>query len=170
MLPVHMDISECIKKSQEGIYLLSGLLKIDLQGAMEPLLNKILEFLLVKLSPQTSYLPYNFTVFILFSDVIAEVMKRPIRNEPTQWFPEGENGPFVNAGLERWTKSVMEWRAEETGRTVLVEILLRCRIRKIKVESIDDLVDIISNNSISSCLLPEPVNLDEVSLFLWFDL
>ena len=104
MLPVHMDISECIKKSQEGIYLLSGLLKIDLQGAMEPLLNKILEFLLVKLSPQTSYLPYNFTVFILFSDVIAEVMKRPI----------------VNAGLERWTKSVMEWRAEETDEPYLL--------------------------------------------------
>ena len=119
MLPVHMDISECIKKSQEGIYLLSGLLKIDLQGAMEPLLNKILEFLF-KLSPQTSYLPYNFTVFILFSDVIAEVMKRPIRNEPTQWFPEGENGPFVNAGLERWTKSVMEWRAEETDEPYLL--------------------------------------------------
>ena len=38
------------------------------------------------------------------------------------------------------------------------------------MESINDLVDIISNNSISSCLLPEPVNLDEVSLFLWFDL
>ena len=120
MLPVHMDISECIKKSQEGIYLLSGLLKIDLQGAMEPLLNKILEFLLVKLSPQTSYLPYNFTIFILFSDVIAEVMKRPVRNEPTQWFPEGENGPFVNAGLERWTKSVMEWRAEETDEPYLM--------------------------------------------------
>ena len=77
MLPVHMDISECIKKSQEGIYLLSGLLKIDLQGAIEPLLNKILEFLLVKLSPQTSYLPYNFTVFILFSATWS-LVQRPL--------------------------------------------------------------------------------------------
>ena len=36
------------------------------------------------------------------------------------------------------------------------------------MESIDDLVDIISNNSISSCLLPEPVNLDEVCLIFSF--
>ena len=42
------------------------------------------------------------------------MMKRPANMESTQWFPQGETGPFVNAGLERWTRSVEEWRSEET--------------------------------------------------------
>ena len=93
-----MDIGECVKKTPEGLYLLSGLLKIDLCHAIPSLINQILELLIVKLSPETSYLPYNFTIYM----------------ESTQWFPQGETGPFVNAGLERWTRSVEEWRSEET--------------------------------------------------------
>lgn len=111
---MEMDIGECVKKTPEGLYLLSGLLKIDLCHAIPSLINQILELLIVKLSPETSYLPYNFTIYILFSDVIAEMMRRPANMEATQWFPHGETGPFVNAGLERWTKSVEEWRSEET--------------------------------------------------------
>ena len=109
-----MDIGECVKKTPEVLYLLSGLLKIDLCHAIPSLINQILELLIVKLSPETSYLPYNFTIYIIFSDVIAEMMKRPANMESTQWFPQGETGPFVNAGLERWTRSVEEWRSEET--------------------------------------------------------
>lgn len=113
-LPVHIDIGECVKQSKEGLAILSGLLKIDLNNAQKSLLNMILDLLLVHLLPNTTYIPYNFTIFILFSDVMAEAMKRSASTQSTKWFPYGENGPFVNAGLEKWKKSVMEWRSEET--------------------------------------------------------
>ena len=51
-----------------------------------------------------------------------------------------------------------------------METILISRIKKINVDNIDEIVEIISNNSISSCVLPEPVNLDEVIMFLSFDI
>ena len=74
----------------------------------------ILDLLLVRMIPDTSCIPYDFTIFLLFSDVMAEAMQKPPSTQSTEWFPQGERGPFVNAGLERWKKSVMEWRSEET--------------------------------------------------------
>ena len=44
--------------------------------------------------------------------IVAQSLHRKPNLSPTQWFPEGEQGPFVNAGLERWLKNINDWRAE----------------------------------------------------------
>lgn len=41
-------------------------------------------------------------------------------------------------------------------------VKMMCRVRKMKIDSIEPVVEIINNMSISSAELPEPVNLEEV--------
>lgn len=36
-----INLKECFKKSEVGIHALSGLMKIDLSSAMDPLLNTV---------------------------------------------------------------------------------------------------------------------------------
>lgn len=43
-LPCVIDVSSCLRKSPEGIFVLSGMMKIDLTSAIDSLLNKVVEF------------------------------------------------------------------------------------------------------------------------------
>lgn len=45
---------------------------------------------------------------------------------------------------------------------------MRRRIRKMNLDNIDEVVEIISNSSLTCTMLPEPVNLDEVRFTLSF--
>ena len=81
---------------------------------------------------------------------------------PTQWFPEGEKGPFVNAGLERWLKNIQDWRAEGPNEPWASLSCVMRRVRRMKISSINQVVDVISDDTITVSDMPEPINLDEV--------
>lgn len=40
-IPCVIDVASCLQKTPEGIFVLSGLMKIDLMSAMDSLLNKV---------------------------------------------------------------------------------------------------------------------------------
>lgn len=93
---------------------------------------------------------------------VAESLHRVPDPTPTQWFPEGEKGPFVNAGLERWLKNIQDWRAEGTNEPWASLSCVMRRVRRMKISSINQVVDVISDDTITVSDMPEPINLDEV--------
>lgn len=46
--------------------------------------------------------------------IIADAIHRMPVTTPTPWFPQGEKGPFVNYGLEKWKKNLNDWRSDGT--------------------------------------------------------
>lgn len=45
-IPCLIDVSSCMRKSPEGIFVLSGMMKIDLTSAIDSLLNKVVKLIL----------------------------------------------------------------------------------------------------------------------------
>ncbi|CBK22382.2 uncharacterized protein [Blastocystis hominis] len=119
---------------------------------MDSLVSEILDFLSLKTKPGTTRIPYNFSIYTIYSDLIAEVIHRSPNPTPTPWFPEGETGRFVNVGEERWKKSLEEWRAAENEEPV----------KKMSTSSIEGVVETIADDTLRRNKLPEPVNLDEL--------
>lgn len=103
--------------------------------------------------------------------LVADAIHRMPVTTPTPWFPQGEKGPFVNYGLEKWKKNLSDWRSDGTEEPYnVIDNDVIYRVRKMKIDSIEPVVEIISNISISSAELPEPINLDEVIFSLSFNL
>lgn len=82
-----MDIVECFRRSRDGLMLLSGLLKIDLTGAIDSLVSEvgayfyhaeqILDVLSLKTKPGTTRIPYNFSIYTIYSDLIGSLLSPP---------------------------------------------------------------------------------------------
>ena len=95
--------------------------------------------------------------------IIADAIHRMPVTTSTPWFPQGEKGPFVNYGLEKWKKNLNDWRSDGTEEPYdWTDYDVIYRVRKMKIDSIEPVVEIINDMTISSAELPEPINLDEV--------